>query len=76
MTVIKVLPVADRSVRDPVTLQILPAEGWDVNDDDLFWSRRIDDGDVTIAGGGTLEAQALPDLSMAAPTTETSGGGA
>lgn len=43
-----VVPVAGRSVRDPVTLALLPPEGREVSDNDVFWKRRIRDGDVTV----------------------------
>jgi Protein of unknown function (DUF2635) len=34
------------SVRDPVTLELLPKEGAFVDENDPFWQRRILDGDV------------------------------
>ena len=46
----KVIPAPGRSVRDPRSMQLLPAEGRDVPDSDPFWVRRLRDGDVTIAG--------------------------
>lgn len=46
----KIIPVAGREIRDPESLQLLPAEGREVPDGDLFWTRRILDGDVTVEG--------------------------
>jgi hypothetical protein len=34
-------------VRDPAKKDLLPADGRPVADDDLYWVRRIADGDVT-----------------------------
>lgn len=42
-----VKPVEGRRVRDPSTLQLLPAEG-DSKAAISFWYRRIADGDVTL----------------------------
>ncbi|MFP3274695.1 MAG: DUF2635 domain-containing protein [Paraburkholderia sp.] len=42
-----VYPVPGRRVRDPVTKQILAAEGLDVSPHDLFWARRLRDEDVS-----------------------------
>jgi Protein of unknown function (DUF2635) len=36
-------------LRDPVTKQFIPAEGVEVPDGDLFWQRRLRDGDVVPA---------------------------
>jgi hypothetical protein len=44
----KVLPVAGRLVRDPRSMMLLPEEGREVPDDDVFWVRRVRDGDVTV----------------------------
>jgi hypothetical protein len=41
-------PVLGRLVRDPVTKTHLPPEGREVSDHDLFWRRRLDDGDVVV----------------------------
>ncbi len=35
-------------IRDPITKQLVPPEGIDVPDGDLFWHRRLRDGDVLI----------------------------
>ena len=36
-------------VVDPKTRAVMPAEGTDVNETDLFWHRRLADGDVVPA---------------------------
>ena len=36
------------NVFDPVTKQFIPAEGITVDDFDLYWHRRLRDGDVQI----------------------------
>ncbi|MDE3022258.1 MAG: DUF2635 domain-containing protein [Pseudomonadota bacterium] len=43
-----VKPVSGLLVREPATKQVLPPEGKEVLDGDLFWQRRIRDGDVEI----------------------------
>ena len=43
-----VKPAPGRTVRDPVSKVKLPDEGREVRDGDLFWVRRIRDGDVTV----------------------------
>jgi hypothetical protein len=45
----RVLPVEGRVVRDPKTKMPLPPEGREVPDTDMFWVRRVRDGDVTVA---------------------------
>lgn len=45
---ITVIPVAGRKVRNPATGQPIPAEGIQV-EKSAFWTRRINDGDVTVA---------------------------
>ena len=43
-----VRPALDRVVRDPGTMEILPDEGWDVPNDDMFWTRRLRDADIFV----------------------------
>jgi Protein of unknown function (DUF2635) len=43
-----VKPAPGRTVRDPRSMAKLPDEGREVPDGDLFWVRRIRDGDVTV----------------------------
>jgi Protein of unknown function (DUF2635) len=43
----KVYPQPGRRVRDPVTKQLLSADGLEVSEHDIFWARRMRDEDVT-----------------------------
>jgi hypothetical protein len=43
-----VKPAPGRTVRDPRSMAKLPDEGREVPDGDLFWVRRVRDGDVTV----------------------------
>ncbi|WNC90956.1 DUF2635 domain-containing protein [Paraburkholderia sp. FT54] len=56
----RVKPAPGLSVRDPVTKQLLPAEGIDVPDGDIFWTRCLNDKDVVLGGtdDAAREAQA------------------
>jgi hypothetical protein len=42
----RVKPAPGLSVRDPMTKQLLPAEGIDVPDDSILWTKILNDGDV------------------------------
>ena len=44
----RVKPAPGLSVRDPITKQLLPAEGIDVPDDSILWNKIINDGDVVV----------------------------
>jgi hypothetical protein len=44
----KVVPAPGRAVRDPHTMILLPPEGREVKDSDVFWRRRVRDGDVIV----------------------------
>lgn len=44
----KVKPAEGRAVRDPRTMNLLPDEGAEVSDRDVFWRRRLRDGDVVL----------------------------
>lgn len=46
----RIKPAPGLSVRDPVTKQLLPADGIEVPDGDIFWTRCLNDGDVVLAG--------------------------
>lgn len=61
----RVYPTPGLVVRDPVLRDALPAEGRDVADDDLYWVRRIQDGDVTLTPPATGGRQVA-----AAPATQ------
>ncbi len=63
----KVKPAPGLRVRDPVTKQFLPDEGIEVDDNDLYYIRRLADGDVVPAGSPS------PD---AAPATQNKKGSA
>jgi len=41
-------PKNDKQIPDPVRGGYLPAEGGTVDDNDIYWQRRINDGDVEI----------------------------
>lgn len=43
-----VYPKAGIRVRDPVRKDLLPEKGREVADNDIYWLRRIADGDVVI----------------------------
>lgn len=42
----KVIPGPGKSVRDPSSLALVPPDGRDVNELDMYWARRLRDGDV------------------------------
>ena len=42
----RIKPAPGLSVRDPITKQLLPAEGIDVPDDSILWNKILGDGDV------------------------------
>jgi Protein of unknown function (DUF2635) len=47
---IKVLPAEGKKIRDPVThLYVDATDGLEVNEKDLYWYRRLRDGDVVAA---------------------------
>jgi hypothetical protein len=45
----KVVPAEGRAVRDPTSGALVPPEGRDVNEHNLYWARRLRDGDVVPA---------------------------
>lgn len=65
----KVYPVPGRAVRDPVTKHVLTEDGLDVSEHDIFWARRVRDGDVTTTVPASTNAQVQP-----APAIEHAGG--
>lgn len=56
----RVKPAPGLSVRDPVTKQLLPADGIDVPDGDIFWTRCLNDKDV-VPGSAEDSASAAPN---------------
>lgn len=42
----RIKPAPGLQVRDPVTKQLLPADGIDVPDDSILWNKILNDGDV------------------------------
>ena len=42
----RIKPAAGLSVRDPVTKKIIPEEGFEVPEFDMYWTARLRDGDV------------------------------
>ena len=65
----KVIPAPGRSVRDPKNMQLLPDEGREVPDGDAFWTRRLRDGDVTVAEAPPPDPP--PDEGRRAPARAT-----
>lgn len=68
MPLIHVYPVDGLQTRDPVTKRLLPADGIDVDPNDLYWARRLADKTVT-----TDKPKA--STSNAASATKAPGGG-
>ena len=56
-----VKPRAGLTVRDPISMAKLPDEGREVKDGDLFWVRRIRDGDVTVEAPPSTRRRSAPD---------------
>ncbi len=44
----KVYPTPGLQTRDPVTKQLIPQDGLEVPDGDLFYAHRLRDNDVTL----------------------------
>lgn len=44
----RIKPAPGLSVRDPMTKQLLPADGIDVPDDSILWNKILNDGDVVL----------------------------
>lgn len=42
----RVKPAPGLKVRDPATMQLVPEDGIEVPETDLYWHRRLRDGDV------------------------------
>jgi hypothetical protein len=44
----RIKPAPGLSVRNPADKQLLPPEGIDVPDDDILWTKILNDGDVVL----------------------------
>lgn len=56
-----IVPTEGYSLIDPTSGVIVPAEGMEVPDGDLFWIRRLRDGDCTEGTAPEAEEAAPPD---------------
>ena len=68
-----VKPATGLKVRDPVKKDYLPADGRTVSETDIYWNRRLRDGDVVLVKPDSEVAPAV----AAAPVSKaaaTSGG--
>ncbi len=65
-----VKPADGLSVRDPVKLDLLPPEGREVPDGDLYWQRRLDCGDCVIANAVRATKPAAPKPALAEGSTK------
>lgn len=54
----RVRPIPGMIVRHPTTKQIIPSEGIDVLPTDLYWHRRVQQGDVEVVAE---DAAAAPE---------------
>lgn len=54
----KVKPAPGVHLRDPVTMQFISDEGQEVDDNDLYWVRRINDGDAVRVDATASAAEA------------------
>ena len=67
-----VKPATGLIVRDPVSKVPLPATGANVPDTDMYWQRRLRDGDVFVATEQNAEtAPVLPIVNAAAKADAT-----
>ena len=57
----RVVPAPGRAVRDPRTLTLLTDDGRDVDETDVFWARRLRDGDVVEQGSVAAHRAQQPD---------------
>lgn len=55
-----VKPAPGLKVRHPVTKQFLPPEGIEVPDEDIFWTRAVNDGDVVRAASPATKTGSEP----------------
>lgn len=57
-----VKPAPGLSIRDPELLDLLPAEGREVSDDNMYWQRRVRDRDVVLVKSAQAPAVVPPVL--------------
>ena len=57
----KVYPSPGLQTRDPVTKLLVPQEGIEVPDGDLFYAHRLRDGDVTLTPPKQVKAEQAGD---------------
>ncbi|NYH21387.1 DUF2635 domain-containing protein [Paraburkholderia bryophila] len=53
----RIKPAPGLSVRDPETKQLLPADGIDVPDDSILWTKILNDGDVVLVTAKSAPAR-------------------
>jgi len=63
-------PRAGLQVIDPVRKQFLPEEGMEVDDLDLYWARRLRDGDVVRASAPVVSSK-VPNQAAASEAVAT-----
>lgn len=56
-----IYPKSGLQVVDPLRNDVLPAEGREVEDADIYWQRRLNDGDVTVDAPIAPKAKAKAD---------------
>lgn len=59
-------PVNNKEIPDPLRGGFLPAKGAEVDDNDIYWQRRINDDDVRISKPEKAEKPDKPEK----PTTK------
>ncbi len=52
----RIKPAPGLSVRNPADKQLLPADGIDVPDGDILWTKLLNDGDVVLVPTTQAEA--------------------
>lgn len=53
----RIKPAPGLSVRDPETKQLLPADGIEVPDDSILWTKILNDGDVVLVTAKSVPAK-------------------
>ncbi|SSW66607.1 hypothetical protein AVE30378_02146 [Achromobacter veterisilvae] len=68
-------PRAGLQVIDPVRKQFMPEEGMEVDDFDLYWARRLRDGDVVRASTSASDSKVSSLATTSEVTATPSKGG-